>query len=843
MFILLIVLAWSIVMVAALFLLTFAALSLTATLWFEKAAGTQNFLFKLFDWMSSQPYSIPWFGAGAGGAPNNWVITPTLLMMIKGGAIPQWHLFVTAGLMVALSAGLITVAVMELVRAKKRQKISKPFIKSLLVLVPAFGLLYGQNIILIVSGCLLVAWVLLEAVLFDSEALNNYAEERNLISIYKEERKFEKEVSKEGKLTGNVDSETTNQGNQKNMLDQNGKAKINDNSALPKKSKSPKWQAKYEKYNGYKAELAKFRLGLQMKAPTLTPEQKAEYTKKFNAKVKKLNFFGWILGLNKSHKIPYLVLPNTSVQTAQSGSAQAEPQFNNPKAKKAYLQWKTYRDQLEALRADLQSKAAWMTSVQKEKATNKFNFKVMKVNGLSKKLKLPEEFNIAYLVLEGSGQTVQNNVQQQTSQPQVAPVTPTPSAPTMEANFQTGSIDEATAAFGGQSSTAVDPNIEDLHERYSGGNKPGVPQTFVAPQTTVHGTRVSKQELDAQLQAKLAFAINMDPSQLPASSQAPDTDKNAIYADMNFKQPDLLFQVAMKAAAKQKEREKRAAANGTTAVATVSAPPTFGGMTFDEVLQDDRIVENIEEMKLPETFVAPQTKVHGTTTVSKSQLDAELQARLAYAINMDVNQLPAIAEPANADKTLIYTDLSFKQPDLLFQVAMKAAAKQKEREKRAAANGTTAVATVSAPPTFGGMTFDEMLQDNRVVENVEEMKFGEMPSTQSTAPSAPTPSFEAPIPSAPVAPAPSFEAPAPAPAPIAAPAVDNQKLNEMEDRMARLESAISSLGNSNTEALQQQFQAIAQQLESITRTVNEMEAKNPRAIIDSLTTKYAYNQK
>gem|GEM_PF-5150796 len=40
--------------------------------------------------------------------------------------------------------------------------------------------------------------------MLDSEAVCNYAEERNLITILHEEKKFEREVNKEGKLNGNV---------------------------------------------------------------------------------------------------------------------------------------------------------------------------------------------------------------------------------------------------------------------------------------------------------------------------------------------------------------------------------------------------------------------------------------------------------------------------------------------------------------------------------------------------------------------------------------------------------------------------------------------------------------
>lgn len=92
----------------------------------------------------------------------------------------------------------------------------------------------GKTLTVIAGGTFFVALVFLEIVLFDTDALNNYAEERNLVSIYREERKFEKEVNKEGKSTDNTDSEISvvQKTENSSTLDQDEKAKTSDNSVL-----------------------------------------------------------------------------------------------------------------------------------------------------------------------------------------------------------------------------------------------------------------------------------------------------------------------------------------------------------------------------------------------------------------------------------------------------------------------------------------------------------------------------------------------------------------------------------------------------------------------------------
>lgn len=129
---------------------------------------------------------------------------------------------------------LITMGIIELHRLKKSQKVSKPFVKILLIISMTLYFILGKTLTIIAGGTFFVALVFLEIVLFDTDALNNYAEERNLVSIYREERKFEKEVNKEGKSTDNTDSEISvvQKTENSSTLDQDEKAKTSDNSVL-----------------------------------------------------------------------------------------------------------------------------------------------------------------------------------------------------------------------------------------------------------------------------------------------------------------------------------------------------------------------------------------------------------------------------------------------------------------------------------------------------------------------------------------------------------------------------------------------------------------------------------
>ncbi|QHX37043.1 hypothetical protein [Spiroplasma sp. BIUS-1] len=895
MFAIFIICAWSLTLAAAAGLLLFGSTAvayimvgsqITTPEGAQAFSGT--FLYKLFKTLS--------LGIGKNIAPvygQNGVLNQMSIPSQFGpsGANPGNMIAVLSWIIVifAVAITLLTISIIELVRLRKHQKLSKPFVKVIMVISAIMLLLTFQTILVIVSVLVLTAFVLLEAVLFDSEALNNYAEERNLISIYKEERKFEKEVSKEGKLIGNVDLKNQQEDFQK----ENDQIKINDNSALP-----------------------------------------------------------------------------------NSTEDQLESIYNEGKAKKYYLKWKANKAKLIEQREEIESKLDSLNEKEQTKVISKFNFNVMKVNSLAKKLKIPESYYVSYMTIEN--QEGENY---------------------MDSNFKSTSISEATAAFGGEESTAVDDEIESLHDRYSGGNKPGVPQTFVAPQTVVHGTKPKNKGLEEEfMRQKMARAVNMDIEQLPLSDYEADADTNSIYADFNFDQPDLAAQVMMKDM--KKAQEKQAAIANAAPGTTVSAPPTF-----TLAVEDQNHMDNfVEERKEPEalgTFVAPQTVVHGTKPQNKG-LEAEfMRQKMLRAVNMDISQLPESNMPADADTNSIYADFNFDQPDLAAQVIMqdmkKAQAKQeaiakgapgttvstlpvfntnmvldfdqeqldaareakrnefvapqtvvhgtkpknqgleeefvrqkmaravnmdlnqlaesenpdadkntiyadfnfdqpdlaaqvmmedmkKAQAKQAAIANAAPGTTVSAPPSFNVNMLGEQEVSSRPVSFEPEVEYEEEYGLSgSNAPAfGTTPAMETPSANAEMFNINNIKVEPNVPETLESHdkdhsfesyddeyqkeqnkkdiiqkeeellnrfeaninSIDLEKLNSIEERMSKLEGLIESLGNKLTgNQLSEDFSKISNQLDSISKVVNELEHNSPRTIIDSLTTRHSYNKK
>ncbi|QGS52416.1 hypothetical protein [Spiroplasma tabanidicola] len=601
MFLLLIILAWSSVMVGATFLMAFGVLSLLIKMWSSSA-----FMQNLFNFFSNQPFGLNFFKSGKSAVS---------LQNVAAGSITQTTIIIIAAVMIIIAVFLYVIAIVELVRAKKRQKISKPYVKAVLVLLPVLGLLYGQVITLLLSGTLILAWILLEAVLFDSEALNNYAEERNLISIYKEERKFEREVNKEGKFTGNADSVVQNK--LKKVLDLTEKANTIDNSALPNSS-------------------------------SLETTQKVELSEE----------------INKEEKV------------------------NN--SSKAYLVWKSKKDQLETLRIDLTSKSDKLNENVKTKFANKFNSKVLKLNCLASHLNLPDEYKVKYLTFdeEKSVETISENLNIENELSEV-----------VNTNFQTSSIDEATSAFGGDSSTAIDYDIEDMHERYSGGNKPGIPQDFVIPETSVKRTQLSRQNYENQLKQFMAYAINLDFNDLKVSGENANASKVEVYNDKNFVEKNLLKEVAQKKQHQEEVIAKKAQELGTMP-GTISAPPSFTNVGFEDTNSDTN----------DNNFVIPKIKGNERVIESKENYKKNLDQYVKNAVNEDLNELPSASYDSVDLIKDVYSDKNFKVENKLLEVAQKKQHQEEVIAKKAQELGTMP-GTISAPPSFTNVGFEDTNSD------------------------------------------------------------------------------------------------------------------------------------
>lgn len=68
------------------------------------------------------------------------------------------------------------------------------------------SLVFGKVSALIMPAFIFVGLLFVESTLFDVEAIRNYADERNMIIVYREDKRFEREVNKEGKYLGSVTS-------------------------------------------------------------------------------------------------------------------------------------------------------------------------------------------------------------------------------------------------------------------------------------------------------------------------------------------------------------------------------------------------------------------------------------------------------------------------------------------------------------------------------------------------------------------------------------------------------------------------------------------------------------
>ncbi|AXF96117.1 hypothetical protein [Spiroplasma phoeniceum] len=99
---------------------------------------------------------------------------------------------------------VITLVSLQLHRVKKGQLIAKPYIKMIFVTLIIAALIYGKVAVLILAALMFIGLLFIESSLFDVESLQNFVEERNMIVIYHQDKKLEREVNKEGKYHGSA---------------------------------------------------------------------------------------------------------------------------------------------------------------------------------------------------------------------------------------------------------------------------------------------------------------------------------------------------------------------------------------------------------------------------------------------------------------------------------------------------------------------------------------------------------------------------------------------------------------------------------------------------------------
>ncbi|UZQ29472.1 MAG: hypothetical protein OHM56_09890 [Spiroplasma phoeniceum] len=99
---------------------------------------------------------------------------------------------------------VITLVSVQMHRVKKGQLIAKPYIKMIFVILIIAALIYGKVAVLMLAVLMFIGLLFIELSLFDVESLQNFVEERNMIVIYHQDKKLEREVNKEGKYHGSA---------------------------------------------------------------------------------------------------------------------------------------------------------------------------------------------------------------------------------------------------------------------------------------------------------------------------------------------------------------------------------------------------------------------------------------------------------------------------------------------------------------------------------------------------------------------------------------------------------------------------------------------------------------
>ncbi|WP_339020826.1 hypothetical protein [Spiroplasma endosymbiont of Atherix ibis] len=692
MFAIFIICAWSLTLVSATGLLLFGSMSLISML---TATNPIAFISKILEILTKSLFT-PVYG------PNLVINSST-----KGASSSnQIALIIWIAISFSVAILLITISIIELLRLKKHQKISKPYIKVTMVILSIVLLLTGQLLLVLASILILLAFILLEAILFDSEALNNYAEERNLILIYKEEKKFEKEVSKQGKLVGSVELKNL----QKDFQKENEKVKTEDNSALPNLIKN------------------------QLKENSFSEQEKLNIVDKFNSNVTKVNSIAKKLRMPKSYYISYINEKNKNNKN-NSLSVITETDDNNV--------------------VDLQE------SIDISNESNKLKDNISQRSNLSSEI----------IIL---GTNAEENLEKSdVNSNQVV-------------SFEKNVIEIKNQAKEELSLKINENTLTELSQSSEVRDKEN--NKLLSSQELV--SNISKSEnivLDENLLIqKLARAVNMDLNQLTESKE-PDADKNLIYSDFNFDQPDLVNQVL-----------------------------------FKEVKENNKELEN----PISQIFSSVHSSINNKNNIDEQKKVLKNNEPVFGRIEEHETIKPIVedSEVVSEKLNLIIETPSFvAKPTWLVKENMESTIKETINQNRSSQNLVehNVIVKENSKPVLESSSLDEENKKINLVHNcnndfqTEELKKYIFKKEEELLNRLETDIN-------------SF---------------DLNKLNTIEERIFNLESLIESLGNKvfNNQVIQD-FTRINKQLESISKVVNELENNTPKAVINNLTAKYNYNK-
>ncbi|ALD66877.1 hypothetical protein [Spiroplasma cantharicola] len=748
MFAIFIIFAWSLTLVASVALIAFAAFAIIMLITSPNPPEIIKNVLKIF----TEPLFESIFGSG-GKANFSNVGKPEF------NEIP---VIIWISISIAFAILLMTLSITEFVRLRKHQRLSKPFVKIVLLTICIIVLLTGQLIFFIVSMIILATLILLEIVLFDSVALNNYAEERNLISIYREEKKFEKEVTKEGKLIGNVELRNQKKDSQK----ENDQNKRNDNSALPilnetqldnffRNEKNKKY---YFKWKEYKTKLEIKRLEIQNTFYSLEENKKAEVVSKFNFNVMRLNKLGRKLKIPNDFQVLHLDLnklvednyPQTAMIFKENIVEKNQNNLNESVLDKNFVEEqkaKAVNMSFEELK-EIESPI----STTSDSIYNDFNFEESKI---SEQAILNEVKNIDNKELidnNNSDFDTFNNSKEIKKQEDLDMI----DLPKLEFSEFNQNFD------GDQREKAVNMSIEELIEI----NLPSKTSTEldfnkINSEEMKAINDENKEEItlksnilgDASFTEKLARAVNVDINQL-SDSENMNTNIDLIYSDFNFKPSDINMEVI-------ENNENHSNNLDSSSKTYVTLPPK---MTLEfineEKEQEQKEMDNLEDLKVEKSEIKNDILLNEDEF--KKETVIETYEEIAPKVENNYN-----------DKLVLIKDKSKQNDDL------------------------------------------ELLKNYSHKDQIEEIKRQLIIEQQNLAESCNSKMIE-------------FE---------------KQKISSIEKRIIRLENLLESLDNRIVkDTMIHDFTNMTYQLESISKVVNELKNHSPRNVLNSLTTRYESNK-
>ncbi len=541
MFAIFIIFAWSLTLVASVSLIVFATSAIMLLL---TSANPPAIITKILN-----IFTEPLFGSifGSNGKAD-----------ISNIGKPEFNekpILIWIVVSMAIAIVLIVLSIIELVRLRKHQKLSKPFVKITLLASAVVILLTGQLVFFIASMLIFAAVVLLEVVLFDSVALNNYAEERNLISIYREERKFEKEVTKEGKLIGNVELRNQKKVSQK----ENEQNKRNDNSALP-------------------------------------------------------------------------ILNETQLDNF----------FKETKNKKYYLKWKEYKTKLEIKRIEIEENFYSFEEDKKSEIVGKFNFNVIRLNKLGKKIKIPDEYQVMHLDLN---KLVDDNY------PQTSVIFKDNINEKIEASLNEIEFDEDFIE--GQKANAINMSVEQLEEIDLPSNVTSdlIYQDFNLQQPKSN-EGIIVEDIESSNNNQIIIS---DIKEFSYTTKDSSSSSEIISDKIETKKEEDLDMIDLP---KLEFSEFNQNFDGPSAKAI--------NMSMDEIIETNLPVKSKEDNNSPnfefnDLELNKDENLEGNVLKSDILEQSSISEKLARAVNMDINQL---FESSNTNIDSIYSDFNFKQSDL-----------------------------------------------------------------------------------------------------------------------------------------------------------------------------------